>query len=211
MQIIEIVSPALSYSSKLKSIKDADGQDSEPKHWEKQVKLDHDPDFSAFDEFEEMSVQFGYMTLFAVALPLAPAFALVNNLFEIRVDAKNLCTYRRRLIYNEKEDIGSWMAVFQTYSALSVVTNAMLICFSSTAVAAPLVAAGAEPLDLYKNIGERYQSYDLWVVFIVIEHAIFLFKFLVDVAIDDEPEHTVVARERNQFTYQRCLASPSTP
>eukprot|EP01051_Picozoa_sp_SAG22_P000877 SAG22_NODE_28_length_28728_cov_19.603619_20_plen_148_part_00 len=101
-------------------------------------------------------------------MPLAPALALVNNLFEIRGDAQNLCTYQRRLIYKEAEDIGSWMTVFSTYSALSVVTNVLLICFSSTAVAGPLVAAGSEPLSIYTNIGQRYQSYDLWIVFLLL-------------------------------------------
>eukprot|EP01051_Picozoa_sp_SAG22_P037045 SAG22_NODE_18278_length_290_cov_0.670157_1_plen_66_part_10 len=64
-----------------------------------------------------MSIQFGFMTLFAVAMPLGPALALVNNVFEIRGDAGNLITYQRRTVYRDVEDIGSWMTVLQVRSA----------------------------------------------------------------------------------------------
>ena len=42
--------------------------------------------FNRFDEFNEMR-QYGYLALFAPAYPLAPLLALINNLFEIRIDA----------------------------------------------------------------------------------------------------------------------------
>ena len=38
-------------------------------------------------------IQFGFMTLFAVGLPLAPAFAFISNAVELRLDAQNLCKY----------------------------------------------------------------------------------------------------------------------
>lgn len=46
---------------------------------------------STFDEFNEMAVQFGYLALFAPAFPLAPLFAFINNIFEIRIDAIKFC------------------------------------------------------------------------------------------------------------------------
>ena len=46
---------------------------------------------STFAEFNEMAVQFGYLALFAPAFPLAPLFAFINNVFEIRIDAIKFC------------------------------------------------------------------------------------------------------------------------
>ena len=40
-----------------------------------------------------LMIQFGFMTLFAVGLPLAPAFAFISNAVELRLDAQNLCKY----------------------------------------------------------------------------------------------------------------------
>lgn len=43
------------------------------------------PEYSGtYQDINEMVVQFGYVTLFAVAFPLAPLCALINNLIEIR-------------------------------------------------------------------------------------------------------------------------------
>lgn len=43
-----------------------------------------------FEEYQEMVIQFGYVTLFAAAFPLTAALALLNNLIEIRTDAYKL-------------------------------------------------------------------------------------------------------------------------
>uniref|UniRef100_G1RU35 Anoctamin n=1 Tax=Nomascus leucogenys TaxID=61853 RepID=G1RU35_NOMLE len=49
-----------------------------------------------FDEYLEMVLQFGFVTIFVAACPLAPLFALLNNWVEIRLDARKfVCEYRR--------------------------------------------------------------------------------------------------------------------
>lgn len=49
-----------------------------------------------FYEYLELVLQFGFITLFVSAFPLAPLFALLNNIFEIRFDAqKMLKSYKR--------------------------------------------------------------------------------------------------------------------
>ena len=42
-----------------------------------------------------MIIQFGYVTLFVAAFPLAPLFALLNNILEIRVDGRKFITQFR--------------------------------------------------------------------------------------------------------------------
>ena len=41
-----------------------------------------------FQEYLEMVLQFGFITIFVAAFPLAPLFALLNNWVEIRLDAQ---------------------------------------------------------------------------------------------------------------------------
>ncbi|CAF1302502.1 unnamed protein product, partial [Didymodactylos carnosus] len=43
-----------------------------------------------FEEYLEMVLQFGFITIFVAAFPLAPLFALLNNWIEIRLDAHKL-------------------------------------------------------------------------------------------------------------------------
>ena len=42
------------------------------------------------DEYLELAIQYGFITLFVAAFPLAPLCALINNLFEIRLDARKV-------------------------------------------------------------------------------------------------------------------------
>lgn len=48
------------------------------------------------------------MTLFVAAFPLAPLFALLNNIAEIRLDAYKMVTQARRPLAERVEDIGAW-------------------------------------------------------------------------------------------------------
>jgi anoctamin-1 len=58
-------------------------------------------------------VQFGFVSIFAVAYPLGAAFALLNNLTELRIDGHVLLTMTRRPRYSDAQSIGAWMSVLQ--------------------------------------------------------------------------------------------------
>jgi anoctamin-1 len=47
------------------------------------------------------------VTLFVASFPLAPLFALLNNIIEIRLDAKKFVTEVRRPIAARAKDIGT--------------------------------------------------------------------------------------------------------
>ena len=63
------------------------------------------PQHSTFNDYCKMCVQFGYVTFFSVAFPLAPLCALVNNLVELRGDAFRLLQVRARTSESESECI----------------------------------------------------------------------------------------------------------
>ncbi|CAF4649605.1 unnamed protein product, partial [Rotaria socialis] len=56
--------------------------------WEDDFK--HTPFGGLFEEYLEMALQFGFITIFVAAFPIAPFFALLNNWIEIRLDASKL-------------------------------------------------------------------------------------------------------------------------
>lgn len=74
-------------------------------------------------EYMEMVIQFGFVTLFSFAFPLAPLLALVNNLFEIRLDAKKLVKYSRRTTNEDVKDIGIWFRILKGIVRISVLVN----------------------------------------------------------------------------------------
>ena len=56
--------------------------------------------------FSLLVVQFGFVTLFVASFPLAPVFALLNNVIEVRLDAKKFVTELRRPDAVRTKDIG---------------------------------------------------------------------------------------------------------
>jgi len=71
-------------------------------------------------------IQFGFVTLFVASFPLAPVLALLNNLFEIRVDAWKITTQCRRNVPEKAQDIGAWQPILQGVAILAVATNVSL-------------------------------------------------------------------------------------
>lgn len=101
--------------------------------WEQDYHMQDPGRLALFDEYLEMSMilnigenvlccsqikqlkpsfflvlQYGFVTLFVAAFPLAPLFALLNNIAEIRLDAYKMVTQARRPLAERVEDIGAW-------------------------------------------------------------------------------------------------------
>lgn len=82
-------------------------------------------------------MQFGFVTLFVSAFPLAPLFALLNNILEIRVDAYKYVVTTRLPIPERARDIGIWLPILSMISKTAVLVNVSFIfkkhlicCFS---------------------------------------------------------------------------------
>ncbi|XP_050308203.1 anoctamin-1-like isoform X2 [Anthonomus grandis grandis] len=86
---------------------------------------------SLFSEYLEMVIQYGFVTLFVTAFPLAPLFALINNVLEMRLDAKKFIKYYRRPVPQRVKNIGVWYNILAVIGRIAIVSNAMIIAFSS--------------------------------------------------------------------------------
>ncbi|GAA47265.1 anoctamin-1, partial [Clonorchis sinensis] len=84
-----------------------------------------------FDEYLEMMIQYGFITMFVPAFPLAPFFGMLNNLFEIRGDAKKFVNQYRRPVLERVGTIGIWYSILLVLSSLAIRTNACVIAFST--------------------------------------------------------------------------------
>uniref|UniRef100_A0A673K7S4 Anoctamin n=1 Tax=Sinocyclocheilus rhinocerous TaxID=307959 RepID=A0A673K7S4_9TELE len=87
--------------------------------------------FSLFNEFLEMVLQFSFTTIFVAAFPLAPLLALINNIFEIRLDAIKMVSLERRLVPKKTNDIGVWTRILEAVGVMAVIANGLVIGISS--------------------------------------------------------------------------------
>ena len=111
-----------------------------------------------FGDYLELMNCFGYLVLFAAALQLAPAFALLAIFCESKVDAYKFSRLVQRPYPLPAEGIGIWQIVLQFMMVASVVTNLGLIVMTDNKFGVTL---------LWR-----------WVLFVLIEHAILLILFV---------------------------------
>uniref|UniRef100_A0A8C0EHH2 Anoctamin n=1 Tax=Bubo bubo TaxID=30461 RepID=A0A8C0EHH2_BUBBB len=104
-------------------------QSKDPQQWDLDYSLE--PFTGLTPEYMEMIIQFGFVTLFVASFPLAPLFALLNNIIEVRLDAKKFVTELRRPDTVRAKDIGIWYNILSGIGKFSVIINAFVIAVTS--------------------------------------------------------------------------------
>ncbi|KAG9131145.1 hypothetical protein Leryth_020139 [Lithospermum erythrorhizon] len=131
-----------------------------------------------FDDFLELSLQFGMVMMFACAFPLGFVFATLNNLTEIRTDALKLLAVLRRPTPRETTTIGAWLNIFQFLLVMSICTNSALLVW------------------LYDQEGKWKISPGL-VAIIAMEHILLFIKFGFSRMVPEEPAWVKAKRMKN--------------
>ena len=91
------------------------------------VTLEND---GTIDDYLELAIQFGYITLFSIAFPLSTTMLFVGLWFEMLVDKLKLLKLVRRPIPLATRDIGVWYEIFSNISGLAIISNTALFCFT---------------------------------------------------------------------------------
>lgn len=66
------------------------------------------PAQDTFDDYLELLLLFGYVSLFSCVYPLAAALVLLNNVTEIHSDAFKMCRVFKRPFSDPAPNIGVW-------------------------------------------------------------------------------------------------------
>ncbi|CAB1336382.1 unnamed protein product, partial [Coregonus sp. 'balchen'] len=206
----------------------------EPQRWEEDYQLVECE--GLFEEYLEIVLQFGFITIFVAAFPLAPLFALLNNWAEMRLDAhKFVCEYRRP-VAERAQNIGVWFNILEALSHLSVIINAFLIAFTSdflprllyqykfdnnlngyvnfTLAYAP-PSYTSHPMCRYKAFRDNNGNYTLvyWELLavrlgfiIAFEHVVFFVLRAIDWMVPDVPESLELKMKRERYLAKQALA-----
>ena len=138
-------------------------------------------------DYSELSIRYGFISLFVCSCPIAPMIEYISNVVEIRVDARKLLYDYRRPIPQGNQDIGSWMDVFVALSFLSVVTNCGIVCFT---------------MDVFPT------EMKVWL-FITSQYVIFSGMYIFGMIIDDVPEEVSIQAARQEFLLSKVVDQES--
>jgi anoctamin-10/anoctamin-7 len=153
---------------------------------EQSTLADYDAE-AIFDDYAEMILQYGYASLFVCAFPLCPFLALINNFIEIRVDAFKIITEMKRPVPLGAEDIGTWFTILEIMATCGVVSNSLLVCFTS------------------KEFTDGWSTANKVWGFVILEHAILTIRFLFETLVDDTPADVSLQLERQDFLVDKII------
>jgi hypothetical protein len=163
--------------------------------------LDREVFEGVFYGYADTALQFGYVCLFSVALPILPAIAMGENWVKLRVDAYKLCELCRRPPVMICEDIGNWQAFMDLMAVLGILSSVGIIVFP----------------------GPNFSGLGFWsklVLFLAAEQGILLFTvalpsffyvpaFLGEFDMNPEPDWIVQERDRQDFIANKFINATS--
>ncbi|RHY52019.1 hypothetical protein DYB38_005455 [Aphanomyces astaci] len=139
-----------------------------------------------FFDYLELFLQFGQITLFASAYPLASVCSLLNNLIEIKSDGFKILMAHQRCHRDHPDGIGTWVHAFTLLGYVAVATNVTIVGFNSGVLQR-----------LYPGISPFYTL----VAVVVVEHLIVSIMVGIAAVVPDVPQHVAeraVARKKAQ-------------
>ncbi|KAL3935105.1 MAG: hypothetical protein SGBAC_009308 [Bacillariaceae sp.] len=117
--LMEVVVPLIMHKVNKKAKVDGHPQD-----------LDLD-EYESFDDWMEILIQFGYVTLFASAYPMASLVMSVALMIELRCDCYKLTYLCQKPKGEQVSSIGMWRKLLQFMVWFSCLTNCLLFGFTS--------------------------------------------------------------------------------
>lgn len=169
-------------------------------------------EYEQFDDYLEMVIEVGYLTLFAAAFPLAPALSVACNIAEGKNDVFKLLFVTRRPTVERDATIGVWLNILVAMAWLSIATNVGLVAFTSDQLAflVPSLFSKNEAADPLLTPGDDFvykAGKGQYVVLCaaLIEHATAVVAALITAAVPKTPKPVLDDIARRQ--YEKTVAA----
>lgn len=146
---------------------------------------------STVEEYSELAIQFGYVTLFVAAFPLAPLFALASNFVKLRIDGYKILSTMRRPMPSGCQGIGIWLDIFQILSLVAVITNAGIIAFT-----------------MNPNETDEVGSYNL---FLTMQYTLFILMACSSYFVPDVPSSVPIQLKRQEVLLNKVIKGIPDP
>lgn len=140
------------------------------------------------DDYLELAVQFGYLTLFALAFPLSTLLAFLGLWLEMYTDKLKILKLVRRPVPLAIKDIGTWFYIFSTICVFAIFSNTGLFCFTSRT---------------FQNwIGNSDYDYLIFAIVVVV---LLIFRSQLQSWIPDVEEKYEIVKARHEYVLERLL------
>eukprot|EP00980_Cylindrotheca_fusiformis_P024292 scaffold11725_cov116-Cylindrotheca_fusiformis.AAC.1 len=154
--------------------------------------------YESFDDWMEILIQFGYVTLFASAYPLASLVMFVALMIEIRSDCYKLTYLCQKPAGEEVANIGMWKNLLQFMVWFCCLTNCLLFGFTSDQMMHYM------PNFYFRDeAGDTHMVHDKgWIAILVIfalERVLIYFGLALNAMIPSIPEELAIQLKRRKY------------
>lgn len=137
---------------------------------------------STFDDFDQIVIRYGYLSLFVVVVPVMPFLALLSQFWETHMDSRSLCTNYRRPEPRSAKGIGGWGTLLSLLRYVAVFTNVAILYDTWE-----IHGWGSE--HIVRKI----------LLFFMVEHVLLFFTASIPWLIPDEPYKVQVRKKRRKY------------
>mmetsp|Transcript_22339 Transcript_22339/g.72018 ORF Transcript_22339/g.72018 Transcript_22339/m.72018 type:complete len:686 (-) Transcript_22339:343-2400(-) len=158
-------------------------------------------EYENFDDYLEIVIEFGYVTLFASAFPLGPLLSLVCNVIEMKNDVLKLLFVSRRplpglsITASTTADVGAsigvWHSVLRALVWLGVLTNTALFAFTSEQMAAWLPSLFVRQHTRADAVAKQGKGPTIILLAFALEHLVALLVLLIQSLVPALPDFVV--------------------
>ena len=179
------------------NLKDSDGKNetkNQPTYIEKMRKmLDTTYDLDNYDVgyvdmtfgfYLQVVLQFGHITIFAIAFPLSPLLVFINNILQIEVNKRQILDFSKRPNPRKSADIGKWFDILEIISILSIFSNVGILVFTS---------------NNFVGLNLKWKL----VLFMCLVYFYILLKMILSSFIPDTPEHIIEIQNRHKYVIKK--------
>lgn len=129
--------------------------------------------------YNELCMQLGWILFFSMAFPAGALFTIIAGLIRMQIELTGMSEYKKKNQPKPIIDIGIWMDLLSFISNLGIVVCIYTVMFTSKELSKGM------PFD--EHVG--------YILAFVALHVIFLIKYLLADAIEDEPAWIAQDRE----------------
>mmetsp|Transcript_30819 Transcript_30819/g.86379 ORF Transcript_30819/g.86379 Transcript_30819/m.86379 type:complete len:678 (-) Transcript_30819:297-2330(-) len=159
--------------------------------------------YDTFDDMLEMAIQYGYVTMFATAFPLASGLSVLCNVIERSSDLFKLTNVTRRPVSARQGGIGIWLSLLEVQMWFAVFTNCVILGFASDQLASWLPSHFLV-LDDNAVLAAGKGRFVVGIV-AVLEHVLILVVVTILYTINDTPKWVERHQQRRAFEDEQGL------
>ena len=171
-------------------------------------------DFNIDEEYMQLALQYGFISMFSIAFPLAPLCVFVSNLIHSKLDISRFFTSKRYQLQFNRSRIGIWQSIFDYISFASIITNVFILCFVTSNLDTYIPHhINIDMINVHLDLDREFvlSFSGRLIILVALEHFLVFLKFLLRYILvsKNDSNNKTIGQERHGIQTKFKIEMPS--